>query len=80
MGFSGDAVGKNLSANAGAGGHAGSTLGLEVPLKEKKATYSSILARIILWTEKLGGLYSPRGCKESDMTEVTEHTHFMMKC
>ena len=60
MGFPCDSVVKNLPANAGAAGHAGSILGLEGPLKEKKATYSSILARIILWTEKLGGLQSQR--------------------
>ena len=29
----------------------------------------SIHAGKILWTEKPGGLYSPRGCKESDTTE-----------
>ena len=27
------------------------------------------LAWEISWTEKTGGLYSPWGCKESDMTE-----------
>ena len=32
------------------------------------ATYASILAWIIPWTEKPGG-YSPWGHKESDMTE-----------
>ena len=60
MGFPSDSVVKNLSANAGAAGHAGSILGPEDPLKEKKATYSSILARIILLTEKLGGRQSQR--------------------
>ena len=33
------------------------------------ATNSSILARRIPWTEKPGGLYSPWGHKELDMTE-----------
>ena len=33
------------------------------------ATHSSILAWKIPWTEKPGGLYSPKGCKESDTTE-----------
>ena len=37
------------------------------------ATNSSILAWRIPWTEEPGGLYSLRGCKESDMTEATEH-------
>ena len=40
------------------------------------ATHSSILARKILWTEKPGG-YSPWGHKESDTTEVTEHTEVL---
>ena len=37
------------------------------------ATHSSILARKISWTEEPGGLYSPWGQKETDMTEETEH-------
>ena len=37
------------------------------------ATHSSILAWRIPWTEEPGGLKS-LGCKESDMTEETEHT------
>ena len=37
------------------------------------ATHSSILSWRILWRECLAG-YSPQGHKESDMTEVTEHT------
>ena len=40
-------------------------------LEEKMAIHSSILAWEIPWTEELGG-YSPRGHKESDMTE---HAH-----
>ena len=35
------------------------------------AICSSILAWRIPWTEELGRLYSPWGCKESDMTEHT---------
>ena len=38
-------------------------------------THSSILAGIIPWKEKLGGLYSLWGRKESDTTETTEHIH-----
>ena len=30
------------------------------------ATYTSILAWEIPWTEEAGGLHSPWGCKESD--------------
>ena len=33
----------------------------------------SIFAWEISWTEKPGGLHSPWGCKESDMTEMTQH-------
>ena len=36
------------------------------------ATHSSMLAWKIPWTEEPGGLYSPRGHKELD---VTEHTY-----
>ena len=49
-------------------------LGGDDSLEESMATYSSILAWRIPWTEKPAG-YSPKGCKESDMTEATEHTH-----
>ena len=38
------------------------------------ATHSSILARKIPWTGKLGGLWS-MGHKESDTIEVTEQAH-----
>ena len=58
-------------------------LGREDPLEEGIATHSSILAWRIPLTEETGGLqsmglqrvagYSPWGCKESDMTEATEH-------
>ena len=37
------------------------------------ATHSNILAWRIPWTEDLMG-YSPRGRKESDMTEATYHS------
>ena len=35
-------------------------------------THTSILAWRIPWTEEPGS-YSPKGCKELDMTEVTSH-------
>ena len=41
-------------------------------------TLSSILVWEIPWTEELVG-YCPRGCKEADMTEVTEHTFKVQK-
>ena len=55
------------------------SLGWEDPLKKEMATHSSILAWRIPWTEEAGG-YSPRGCKESDTTELEAtnthiHTH-----
>ena len=36
---------------------------------EEMATHSSILAWKIPSAEEPGGLYSPWGCKDSDMTE-----------
>ena len=44
-------------------------LGQEYSMEEEMETHSSILAWKIPWTEKPGGLYSPEGHKESDMTE-----------
>ena len=38
------------------------------------ATHSSIFARKVPWTEEPGRLQSMGGHKDSDMTEVTEHT------
>ena len=43
----------------------------EDPLEEGMATHSSVLAWRIPWTEEPGGLQSPMGRKELDMTEVT---------
>ena len=45
------------------------SLGQEDPLEKGMATHPSILAWRIPWTEEPGGLYSPWGCKESDMTD-----------
>ena len=50
------------------------SLGWEDPLEEGMATYSSILAWRIPWTEEPGG-YGPQGRKELDMTEQLTHTH-----
>ena len=47
---------KNLPANAGVVGDAGSIPGLEDPLEEGMATHSSILAWRIPWIEEPGGL------------------------
>ena len=46
------------------------SLGQEDALREVRATYSSVLAWGIPWTEEPGPLQSI-GCKESDMTEAT---------
>ena len=43
-------------------------LGQEIPLEEKIATHSSILASKIPWTGESGGLH-PWGHEESDTTE-----------
>ena len=61
---------KNLAASAGDVRDAGSMLGWEDPLKEGMATYSSVLAWRIPWTEEPGRLQS-WGCTELDMTEAT---------
>ena len=44
-------------------------LGCKGPLEEETAPLSSILAWKIPWTEEPGRLYSPWGCKVSDMTK-----------
>ena len=50
------------------------SLGWEDPLEEGMATYSSILAWRIPWTEEPGELIV-HGVTKSDTTEATEHTH-----
>ena len=47
-------------------------LGLEDPLEKETATHCSILAWRIPCHRSLEG-YSPWSCKESDMSEATEH-------
>ena len=44
-------------------------LGWEDALEKRMTTHSSILAWRIPWTEEPGGLYSPWGGEELDMTE-----------
>ena len=51
------------------------SLSREDPLEKEMATHFSTLAWKIPWTEEPGRLYSPWGCKESDMTERL-HFHF----
>ena len=66
MEFPGSSDGKESSCNAG---DLGLIPGLGRSPGEGNATYSSILAWRIPSTEEPGGLYSPWGHKESDMTE-----------
>ena len=47
------------------------SLGQEDPLEEDTAIHSSILAWRIPRTQEPGGLYSPQGHRQSDMTEAT---------
>ena len=61
---------KTLPANAGGKRDAGSIPGLEDPLKEGRATQSSILAWKIPWIEKTGKLWSI-GLQRVDTTEAT---------
>ena len=50
------------------------SLSWDNPQEEEMTTYSIILAWEIPWTEKPDG-YSPRGTRESDMTErLSTHT------
>ena len=49
---------KNPPANVGDTKDSGSIMGLEDPLDEEMPTHSSILVRIIPWTEEPGGLQS----------------------
>ena len=67
---------KNPPANTGDTGDEVSIPGLGNPLEEEMAAYSSIVVRIIPWTEEPGGLQS-MGCKELDTTEQpSTHTYF----
>ena len=49
------------------------SLGQKDPLEKEVATYASILAWEIPWTEEAGRLQST-GHKESDTAEATEHS------
>ena len=66
---------KNLP-QAGVTGDAGLIPELEDPLEKGMATRSSILARIIPWTEEPGGLLSMRSQRDRHVL-VTEHTSML---
>ena len=71
LSFPNGSEGKESACNAGDTGDAGSISGGEM------ATHSSILTWKIPWTEEPVG-YSPKRCKESDMTEqlsTAQYTH-----
>ena len=54
------------------------SLGQEDPLEEEMATYPSILAWEIPWTEEPGGLHTLHGVTEAGLVTydlVTEHLH-----
>ena len=70
QGFPSGFVVKNPPANAGDTGDVSSIPDREDPMEEGMATHSNILAWEIPWTED-----SPWGHRESDMIEVTQHTH-----
>ena len=65
MGFPGGSGGKESVCNEG---DLGSIPGSGRPLEKGMATYSSILAWRIPWTEESGGLYSPWDHKQLDTT------------
>ena len=69
-GFPGDTVVKNLPANTGDTEMQIQSLGQEDPLEQEMATYSSILAWKIPWTEGAEGLQS----MGSQRVGHTEHT------
>ena len=51
------------------------SLGWEDLLEKEMATYSSILAWKIPWTEEPGGLYSPWGCKRARHDLANQHNN-----
>ena len=71
--FPGDSEGKASACNVG---DLDSIPGSGSSPEKEMATYSSILAWRIPWMEEPGKLYSPRGFKESDMTEPIHFTSF----
>ena len=71
----GGSVVKNLPANAGDVGDAGSIPGSGRSPGEENGNHSSIPTWKIPWTEEAGG-YSPWSRKELDTTEPTERTVF----
>ena len=65
---------KEIACDAGDSGNMGSIPGQEDPLEKEIATYSSILAWKITWTEEPGGLQS-KGSQTAKHNWATKHTH-----
>ena len=65
---------KNLTANAGDVIGVSSILGYRKSPGGGNGYHSCILAWRIPWMEEPGGLYSPWGCTELNMTKATWHT------
>ena len=72
LGFPGGSGGKESACNEG---DPGLILGSGRSPGGGHGNHSGILAWEIPWTEEPGGLCSPRGCREYDMTEWLTHTH-----
>ena len=51
------------------------SLGLDNPLEEEMATYASILARTIPWTEEPGGLWGHKELGTTEQLNTRMHTH-----
>ena len=79
MGFSGGPVVENLPAMQETQETRVQSLGQEDPLEERMATYSSILAGKILWTEELGGLQSIRLQSQTQLKQLSKNKTFY-KC
>ena len=56
------------------------SLGWEDPLEEGMATYSSILAWGISWTEEPGGLQSIGSQSRTNLKCLSTHTHMSFLC
>ena len=73
MGFPGGSVGKESTCKAEEQEMWVQSLGWEDPLEEGMETHPSILAWRIPQAQETGR-YSSQVCKESDTTEMTEHS------
>lgn len=77
VGFPGGAVVKKPPATAGAAGDLGSPPGPGDPPEEEMATHSSVIARIIPWTEKPGELQSTGSQKVRHVCAATQQAFFI---